>query len=422
MRSFSLEKYRGSGTRHSCPACGAKKRFTRYIDTETGRYIADNVGRCDRESNCGYHFKPREYFAGIGDRENLIKPKIRRSQKPGMHRQGRKREDVSPGIYDARKRTTEARKPDFIERRHLIGSLGGYERNSFVQFLLNLFPLDHEAVFEAVKKYLIGTGRNGEATFWQIDEKHRIRTGKLIAYDPGTGKRRKDRKPNWIHAELKKAGQLPDAFELQQCLFGEHLLAKYPGRPVAIVEAEKTAVIASICEGVFPDLVWLACGGLSNLKAESLARIANGRKVILYPDANGYDKWQGIASRIRNDGFSIQVSDLIEKRATETEKLDGADLADYLISEQRRRNAPANRAAFQDLIEERLAIMTIDGGMSEAEAEDEIIASGFYQDAIHNVLGSRQPRDVVHPCADALNHAGGRTHHKNLTKTKISPE
>jgi hypothetical protein len=31
-------------------------------------------------------------------------------------------------------------------------------------------------------------------------------------------------------------------FELKQCYFGEHLLEKYPEKPVAVVESEKTAV------------------------------------------------------------------------------------------------------------------------------------------------------------------------------------
>lgn len=32
---------------------------------------------------------------------------------------------------------------------------------------------------------------------------------------------------------------------MKQCLFGEHLLLQYPTKPVAIVESEKSALIAS---------------------------------------------------------------------------------------------------------------------------------------------------------------------------------
>lgn len=381
---LTLEKYSGSASRHRCPACGAKKRFTRYIDTKTGRYLADNVGRCDRESSCGYHLKPGEHFAANSGPEYLQAfSNVRTRRKPGIVWQGSNAENVSKAIYTQR---TATRKPDFIDKRLLIASLRDYDRNAFVQFLLGLFPFDPEVVLAAVSEYKIGTGRNGEAIFWQIDTRQHIRTGKLIAYDPATGKRRKDRSPNWIHAALKRAGQLPESFELKQCFFGEHLLTKYPGRAIAIVEAEKTAVIASICKGVFPDLVWLASGGLSNLKPESLARIAKNRKLILFPDANGFGKWQRIASEARKAGIAVSVSDLLEKQATEAEKREGLDLADYLIAAQRKRNDPAIRAAFRDLIEERLAIMMFEGGLSEAEAEAEIITSGFYAEAIDLIL------------------------------------
>lgn len=371
---LSLEKYKGSGSRHTCPACGSKKRFTRYIDTETGRYLSDNVGRCDRQSSCGYHLKPGEYFEANG----------------GISSQGRKRENGSRANNAER---ITARKPDVIDKRLLIGSLRNYEQNAFAQFLLTLFPFDPEDVLAAVSEYKIGTGRSGETIFWQIDKKGRIRTGKLIAYDQKTGKRRKDRSPNWIHSTMKQAGQLPDTFELQQCFFGEHLLTKYPGRAIAIVEAEKTAVIASICKGVFPDLVWIASGGLANLKAERLSRIATGRKLILFPDANGFDKWQAIASEAHKAGIAVNVSDLLERLATSDQKRDGLDLADYLIEEQQKRNDPVIRAAFRDLIEERIAIMTSGGGLSEEQAEAEILASGFYQDAIHLVFSRNRLLD-----------------------------
>lgn len=373
---LTLEKYSGSASRHTCPACGRAKRFTRYIDAETGRHLADSVGRCDRESSCGYHLKPGEYYAAHGGGSM-------RGSNSGIAWQGRRRENGSHAIYSQR---IEAKKPDFIDKRYLIGSLRDYDRNAFVQFLLELFRLDTQAVNAALKEYKIGTGRNGETIFWQIDQSNRIRTGKLIAYDPATGKRRKDRPPNWIHAAMKKAGRLPDSFELRQCFFGEHLLPKYPGRAIAIAEAEKTAVIASICKAVFPDMNWLACGGLSHLKAESIARIGQGRKVILFPDANGFDKWRAIASEASRLGVHVKVSDLLERLATDEQKAAGLDLADYLIDEQRKRIDPGNREAFRELIEKRLAEMTTDGGLTEAEAEAAIISSGYYAQALRSVL------------------------------------
>jgi hypothetical protein len=39
--------------KHHCPEC-TKKRFVRYIDTQTDEYLPEHYGRCDRESKCGY--------------------------------------------------------------------------------------------------------------------------------------------------------------------------------------------------------------------------------------------------------------------------------------------------------------------------------------------------------------------------------
>ena len=60
---YILEKYRGLSTRYTCPQCGRKHTFTRYIDTENNnQYISDNVGKCNRLDECGYHYIPRQYF------------------------------------------------------------------------------------------------------------------------------------------------------------------------------------------------------------------------------------------------------------------------------------------------------------------------------------------------------------------------
>lgn len=60
---FVLERYRSGGSnRYVCPQCGRKKCFTRYVDLETGKYVADECGKCDHTASCGYHYPPRQYF------------------------------------------------------------------------------------------------------------------------------------------------------------------------------------------------------------------------------------------------------------------------------------------------------------------------------------------------------------------------
>ena len=64
---FILQPYKGLNTRFRCPNCQHNsKTFVRYIDTETNQHIHDNVGRCNREDKCGYHFTPKQYFQKNG--------------------------------------------------------------------------------------------------------------------------------------------------------------------------------------------------------------------------------------------------------------------------------------------------------------------------------------------------------------------
>lgn len=64
---YQLEHCVGTNRKKCCPSCG-HKTFVRYIDMETGNPLAEDIGRCDREINCGYHKKPKDYFADGGNK------------------------------------------------------------------------------------------------------------------------------------------------------------------------------------------------------------------------------------------------------------------------------------------------------------------------------------------------------------------
>lgn len=90
--------------------------------------------------------------------------------------------------------------------------------------------------------------------------------------------------------------------------------------PIAIVESEKTAIIASI---YLPEFIWLACGSLTNLTADK-CRVLEGRKVILFPDLNCFEKWGEKAKQLQARlSCSITVSDLLERKSTEADKTNG---------------------------------------------------------------------------------------------------
>lgn len=53
---FSLD---GTSLKFLCPNCH-KKRFVRYKDLETDKYLRDYVGRCDKQTKCAYHYTPKQ--------------------------------------------------------------------------------------------------------------------------------------------------------------------------------------------------------------------------------------------------------------------------------------------------------------------------------------------------------------------------
>jgi hypothetical protein len=296
--TYILEPYRGKNTRHICPGCQQRdKTFALYIDTNTGEPIHPSVGRCNREGKCGYHYTPKQYF----------------QDNPGQQK--------SPEPFRMPPITPKPKPVSFIPVDTFKASLKGYNGNHFVKYLINLFGM--ETAGELVSKFFIGSSDywEGATIFWQIDRQGKIRTGKIMLYSPTTGKRVKEpfNHINWVHTVLKQA-----EFGLSQCLFGEHQL-KDNSKPVAIVESEKTAIIASV---YFPQFIWLAFGGIgfSPDKCQSL----KGRKVILFPDLKGFEKWNTKAKELSHLA-RFQVSDLLERKATEAERMEGLDLADYLI-------------------------------------------------------------------------------------------
>lgn len=332
---FALEKYQGMKTRHACPGCGHKRVFVRYVN-ENGEYLADNAGRCNRESKCSYHYSPKMYFADHPEASNHPD-----------HAGTKSRRRVKKPVVEA------PRIPQFFHSRKLLESTLGHS-NNFLQFLFDLFPDDPDGVCHAADRYYIGTfnvSSNPErrdllTCFWQIDVKGRIRKGKLMRYNPKTGKRQPvfswieegeqiEIPTYWVHKALQKRNELPEEVNFQNCFFGEHLLRLERHKTVAIVEAEKTAVI---CSMYFPDLTWIAVGAQRHLKGDKLQVLQN-RQVILYPDADAFEVWREKTVELQRMGIQTRLSAAIDQHALPKEKENGYDLADYLIAEQRRINA-----------------------------------------------------------------------------------
>jgi hypothetical protein len=102
-------------------------------------------------------------------------------------------------------------------------------QNYFIKFLLARFG--EENAMELVKRFYIGSLQHwpGSTIFWQVDESGRVRTGKIMLYDPDTGKRIREPFSHiaWVHSGLVKSKQIV-SYNLQQCLFGLHQAIHLP--------------------------------------------------------------------------------------------------------------------------------------------------------------------------------------------------
>ena len=296
---YILQPYHGRGSRFVCPQCHKNHRFTRYIDTKTQAYLADHVGKCDRIDRCGYHYPPRDYFNEAG------------SNKP---------------TYTINHEPQNMNHFDTLPNEYLDSTVKASRCNNFVAFLVKCFGED--TAYRLVYKYNIGTSKHwpGATIFWQLDVNDKLRTGKIMLYNPADGHRVKEPYNHiaWVHSAISGKG-----FNLQQCFFGEHLLNSDPFKIVAIAESEKTAVM---CSYYYPKYIWLAAGSLEGLSLNK-CQVLKGRRVILFPDVNGFEKWRLKAREmnLRLPASAFSVDTTLERMATPEERTQGIDIADYWI-------------------------------------------------------------------------------------------
>ncbi|MBO9619997.1 MAG: hypothetical protein J7539_13295 [Niabella sp.] len=252
-------------------------------------------------------------------------------------------------------------------------------KSYFHTCLVELLGTDRAAA--VLSNYHVGLSNSkwpGATVFFSVDINGQPRRGKVMVFDPNTSKRVKDSGGkaliSSIHAILGKRNEKPDA-----CFFGEHLLKKYPDKPVAVVESEKTAVIAS---AYLPEFIWLSCdgsGGISRPKFDVL----KDRRVILFPDMGCADKWQQKADVLGMP--NVTVSRYLE----DNNAPDGSDIADFLTTQPLLEDYPASWDQLPEHTEEYLKFRFINwaesfehyhaiGKIDKCQSIlDEIAAAGF---------------------------------------------
>lgn len=202
---------------------------------------------------------------------------------------------------------------------------GTTKKSVLFEYLSGVFG--HAATLKAFTAYRVGTTKQREAIFWQIDKGGGVHAGKIMRYRED-GHRDKSSFGTWAHTLLKEKGTISEGWTLTQCLFGEHLL-KDDVLDVGLVESEKTALVASIC---LPKYVWVAVGGASNFNEKRLKPL-KGRKVLVYADLDKADEWEQKAEELRGKGYDIELSQVFQRLATDEDRAGKCDIADALINE-----------------------------------------------------------------------------------------
>ena len=273
----------------------------RYVDTQNDcQYVADEVGRCDHENSCGYHYKPREYYE---DHKWLEEP-VRHSKPSTLNSQLKR--SVPPPLQPL--------PMELVSQTHSPAS-------TFWQWFstkaAQQLSLDPDIVQQVYEDYHIGADERGNVIWWQVDVQGRVRTGHIMQfYEDG---HRHGGYQNWAHTQILK-DKLPKGWMLYQCLFGEHLLPLRPQARVAIVESEKTAVVMA---ALLPQYIWLATGSCHGLTREKLECL-KGRRVSVFPDAGWYNDW---SEKMKASGHNNYTMANIESYPS------NSDIVDILLGE-----------------------------------------------------------------------------------------
>ncbi|MCW3076948.1 MAG: hypothetical protein JWO32_1557 [Bacteroidetes bacterium] len=270
---FQLEE--SPAQKGTCPNCTKPKCFRYY------KNLPREFGICDHKNKCDYHNNPANESAEI--KKSLYK-------------------ELANGPEQTNKKDSE---PQIIYPNddYLSGLMDNQNTNfhKVCRVKLNI-SLDH------FKSWAIGG--EGINTCFILQNKKKAVNVKKIEYNDNC-KRNKDKFPFSLQAER--------GTKYLTCLYGEHLLSD--NKIICLVEAEKTAFIASY---FYPQFDWLATGGSNGLTVQKV-QILLKREVYYIGDSDKAGQENSTLKKLKSYNVNFKPVYLFP------DKTDGYDLADAIF-------------------------------------------------------------------------------------------
>ena len=244
--------------------------------------------------------------------------------------------------------------PDNLPKRtwptEWIGYYANTERDNFVHWIERQ-PWDDAArkrLTEALTDYHVGhtyfatenraTGERQHhewTMWWMLDEHNVLHNCHMMKYrEDGHRDKTTEYNQTWLHARMRYARGNnhfdPEKEAASYCLFGQHMMNRWPNAAINIVESEKTAVIMAAAYGNHASQIWMACAGMQNLSRERLKPLIDAcRKIVLFPDRDGISRWIRKANELQYPNLHLNTQAV--RDWWKPEDGEKADIADVVL-------------------------------------------------------------------------------------------
>lgn len=223
--------------------------------------------------------------------------------------------------------------PKYLSYGSVEASAKLVDKSNLFIYLVAKFPKHEDVIRKTFWAYRVGfsakeriNGCSACSTFPSIDVSGNVHKIKIIPF-PGNDHHRIKDKVSVRPFDMRTI----QGENVEGCYFGSHLVSERPNDPVALVESEKTALVASI---FYPQFVWVATQGKGYLDKKR-AEFLKGRVLLLFPDRDALEDsekgkgWVTRAEELRAAGHSVLIVDDLLKRCPATST---TDICDIIIS------------------------------------------------------------------------------------------